>query len=144
MRSQKVTGPSFTRLTCMSAPKRPVCTRGDQSCSFSTKRLKSRSARRRRRAREARTQAARGVGGKGELRHGEDLASHVLERQVHLARAVGEDAIARTRSARGALRLGVAALDADERTMPAPMTPTARPPPSRRGPVTRWISAIKR
>ena len=25
--SQKVTGPSFTRLTCMSAPKRPVATR---------------------------------------------------------------------------------------------------------------------
>src|SRR6185436_15448693 len=42
--SQKVTGPSFTRLTCMWAPKRPVATRGSHSSAFSTKRLNKRSA----------------------------------------------------------------------------------------------------
>src|SRR6267378_4806998 len=33
-RSQKVTGPSFTRLTFMCAPKRPVATRGTTSPAF--------------------------------------------------------------------------------------------------------------
>ena len=42
--SQKVTGPSFTRLTCMWAPKRPVATRGTHSSAFSTKRRNRRSA----------------------------------------------------------------------------------------------------
>jgi len=72
--------------------------------------------RRRRSAGEARPQAARRVGGEGELRHGEELARHVLERQVHPALAVGEDAVADDALGE-APRLGIAVapLHADER-----------------------------
>src|SRR5437660_957240 len=42
-RSQKVTGPSFTRLTLIWAPKRPVATRGTTSSAFSTNFRNSRS-----------------------------------------------------------------------------------------------------
>src|SRR5262245_6047640 len=42
--SQKVTGPSFTRLTCISAPNCPVATRGDPSSILPTKRRNSFSA----------------------------------------------------------------------------------------------------
>src|SRR5262245_58337967 len=42
--SQKVTGPSFTRLTCMSSPNTPVSTRGIHSSSLATNLSYSRSA----------------------------------------------------------------------------------------------------
>src|SRR5205814_8289787 len=42
-RSQKVTGPSFTRLTFIWAPKRPLSTRGRASSAFSTNFRNSRS-----------------------------------------------------------------------------------------------------
>ena len=115
--SQKVTGPSFTRLTCMWAPKRPVATRGSHSSAFSTKRWNSRSAARGRRgAREARPRAAVGIRGERELRHREQLPAHVLQRQVHLAPGVGKDAIAQhALGEQQRLDFGVAALDADQR-----------------------------
>src|SRR5688572_6469784 len=42
-RSQKVTGPSFTSLTCISAPKRPVCRWGIKALEFFTNSANSRS-----------------------------------------------------------------------------------------------------
>jgi hypothetical protein len=50
------------------------------------------------------------------LRHGKELAAHVLEREVHFALRVGEDAVGE-HALGEALRFGfaVAALDADQR-----------------------------
>ncbi|OMP13961.1 hypothetical protein COLO4_00546, partial [Corchorus olitorius] len=42
---------------------------------------------------EARTQAAAGIGGEGELRHQQQAAVDVLEGKVHLALRVAEDPI---------------------------------------------------
>jgi hypothetical protein len=57
-----------------------------------------------------------GIRRQSELRHGKELAAHVLEREVHLALRVGEDAVGE--HALGESRgfcLAVAALDADQR-----------------------------
>jgi hypothetical protein len=70
---------------------------------------------RRRGAREAGPQAARCIGSQRELRHGEQLAADVLERQVHLALRVGKDAVGQHALGKALrFRLAVAALDADE------------------------------
>jgi len=50
--------------------------------------------RRRRRGAEARAQAAAGIGGQRELRHQQQAAAGVLERQVHAPFAVAEHAVA--------------------------------------------------
>jgi len=67
------------------------------------------------RTREARPQAARRVRHQCELRHGEQLAADVLQREVHLALRVRKDAVGEHAFGQ-ALRLGfaVAALHADQ------------------------------
>jgi len=72
--------------------------------------------RRRGRAREAGPQPARRVRRQRELRHGEQLAADVLQRQVHLALRVGKDTVSEHASGQ-ALGLGlvIAALHAHER-----------------------------
>src|SRR3954464_2691251 len=67
-------------------------------------------------AREARPQATRGIGGERELRDGEQLAVHILEREVHLAGRIGKDAVGEHALGKAARRIvGIAALHRDER-----------------------------
>ncbi len=93
--SQKVTGPSLTRLTFMWAPKRPVATRAWRCLASATNTLKQPLAfGRRSAAREARPRAAVRIRDEGELRDHEQPALHVLHRKIHLARRVREDPVA--------------------------------------------------
>src|SRR5258706_16259541 len=71
---------------------------------------------RRRGAGKAGTQPAIGIGRERELRHREQLAADVLEREIHLALAVGKDAVGEHALGEALrLHLAVAALDADQR-----------------------------
>ena len=116
-RSQKVTGPSLTRLTCMCAPNSPVGDRRVRGARLRDGMVEQAAPERRVGGRaEARAITAPRIGRKRELRDEQQPAAGIAEAQVHLPRAVREQAEGQdpVDEACGA-RLRVAALGAGER-----------------------------
>ena len=90
--SRNVTGPSLTKATCMSAPKRPVSTRPTRCRTRSTNTSYRRAGLiRRRRRRETRSPAIRRVGRQRELRDHQHRAADVDDASVHRLGGVGKD-----------------------------------------------------
>ena len=126
--SQNVTGPSFTSATCMCAPNSPVATSAWRRRASSTRVPNSVRRLRVRGGAESGACALVGVGGQRELRHQQQAAADIGERQIHAPGLVFEDPVAEhaLEQAFGAAPAASSRWTPMSARMPRPMLPTMR------------------